>query len=413
MRSEATSSRVRKRLLTVAASVGLVALVAACGGGGSSGSADGNGSGTYKVGVLLGLTGSYSTLGEPELAAAKAYVDRVNKAGGIKGHQLELVTVDSRSEESAAVNGFRKLATQDNVIAILGPSSSGESIAVRQLADSLKVPTITMASASAITKGSAYTFKTFYAPTFSIKAMLFAAAESGKKKVAVITPNSEYGNEAIQATEQFAGAYGLQYVGVERYDPAATDMTPQLTKLRAKNADAVIAFSVLPQSSIIAKNAKQIGLNALLIQGPGGASDAYLTGAGDAANGTLVQGSKSLVPDTVPESDPQKPTLVAFDTAYRAATGKPGNQFAGNSWDAFTLLQAALEKGDVDPSNVTKARQALLDSLNTNIQDVPGLNARYTFTKDDHASESMKGLSVLKVEGGKYVLFNGDIPDKS
>jgi branched-chain amino acid transport system substrate-binding protein len=411
MRYEARTSRVRKRLVTVVASVGLLALVAACGGGGdSSGSADGKGS--YKVGVLLGLTGSYSTLGEPELAAAKAYVDRVNKAGGIKGHQLELVTVDSRSEESAAVNGFRKLATQDKVIAILGPSSSGESIAVRQLADSLKVPTITMASASAITTGSAYTFKTFYAPTFSIKAMLFAAAEAGKKKVAVITPNSEYGNEAIKATQDFAGAYGLEYVGVERYDPAATDMTPQLTKLRAKKAEAVIAFSVLPQSSIIAKNAKQIGLDALLIQGPGGASEAYLTGAGDSAEGTLVQGSKSLVPDTVPEADPQKKTLVAFDTAYRAATGKPGNQFAGNSWDAFTLLQTALEKGDVDPSNLTKARQALLDSLNTNIQDVPGLNARYTFTKDDHASESMKGLSVLKVEGGKYVLFNGDIPDK-
>lgn len=410
MINKAQIPRRRKRLRIVGASMGLLALVAACGSAGS-GSAS-SGKETYKVGLLLGLTGSYSTLGEPEFLSAKAYVDQVNKGGGIKGHQLELVTVDSQSQESAAVNGFRKLATQDNVIAVLGPSSSGESIAVRQLADSLKVPAITMASASAITKGSAYTFKTFYPPTLSIKAMLFAAAESGKKRVAVITPNSEYGAEAIKAAQDNAGAYGLEYLGVEVYDPAATDMTPQLTKLRAKNADAIIAFSVLPQNSIIAKNAKDIGLTALLIQGPGGASGAYLTGAGAAAEGTLVQGSKSLVPDTVPNSDPQKKTLVAFDRAYRAATGKPGNQFAGNAWDAFTLLQVALEKGNVDPGNVTEARKALLDSLNSNIKDVPGLNARYTFTKDVHASESMRGLSVLKVEGGKYVLFNGDIPDK-
>jgi branched-chain amino acid transport system substrate-binding protein len=408
----ALATRLRQHLsksLVTAATISCLAL-AACAPSSNS-SSGGDGGDTYKIGVLVGLTGAYSTLGEPEQKAVQAFADQVNDDGGINGHQIELVFADTRSEESSAVNAFRELVDKDNVVAVVGPSSSGESVAVRQLADQQGIPTISMASAGAITDGSTATFKSFYAPSFSVRAMLFAAAKKGAKTVSVLTPNSEYGDEAIDAAEEYAGDYGLQYQGVERFDPAATDITPQLSKLRSASVDAIIAFAVLPQNAIIARNAEDIGLDAMLIQGPGGASETYLTDAGSAAEGTFVQGSKSLVPDKVPASDPQKDTLMAFDKAYRAATGGPGNQFAGNGWDAMTLLAAALKTEDIDPADVEKARAAILDSLESNIKDVPGLNARYTFTPEDHASENLDGLSVLVVRDGAYELYAGDIPE--
>jgi branched-chain amino acid transport system substrate-binding protein len=402
-------TRNARRTIAALAVAGSMVLLAACGGGEPS-TASGDANAPYRVGLLLGLTGGAAALGVPEQKAAHAYVERVNANGGINGRQLELVTVDSRSDESTAVSSMRKLATQDHVIAVVGPSTSGESVAVRQVADSLKLPTLTLGSAAAITKGSTYAFKCFYSPDISVRAILAAAKDSGAKTVATIAPLNAYGDEGFGAVKDLASEYGLQYLGAERYNADATDLTPQLTKLKGRAPDVVVSYTVLPQSAIILKNAQAIGLKSLIIQGPGASSQELIDKSGSAAEGTLVQGSKSLVKaDLIPADDPQKDVAAAFQEAYQKATGERGGQFAGNAWDGMTLLETALRAGKIDPSDVNAAREALLQSLNTNIKDVPGLNSKYTFDAEHHSSDTLDGVAVLKVENGDFTIFSRDV----
>jgi branched-chain amino acid transport system substrate-binding protein len=402
-------TRSARKGLAAVALVPMMALLAACGGGGSAATGD-EANAPYRVGLLLGLTGGAAALGVPEQKAANAYVERVNANGGINGRKLELVTVDSRSDESTAVSSMRKLATQDNVIAVVGPSTSGESVAVRQVADSLRIPTLTLGSAAAITKGSTYTFKCFYSPDISVRAILSAAKDSGAQTVASIAPLNAYGDEGAGAVKSLASEYGLRYLGAERYNADAVDLTPQLTKLKGRAPDVLVSYTVLPQSAIILKNAQSIGLKSLVIQGPGASSQELITKGGSAAEGTLVQGSKSLVnADLIPDDDPQKKVAAAFQEAYQKATGERGGQFAGNAWDGMTLLETALQAGDIDPSDVNAAREALLKSLNTNIKDVPGLNSKYTFDAEHHSSDTLDGVAVLKVEKGDFTIFSRDV----
>jgi branched-chain amino acid transport system substrate-binding protein len=414
----------------------LTILMAACGGGAEDGAdtaADGegdtatstpgapNGGGTeadgsgcdagsapYRIGVLVGLTGSYAALGEPERDAAEAYAEWANSQGGVNGHPIELVVADTTSSESEAVNQLRRLATQEEVIGIIGPSSSGEGVAIKPVATQLQVPTMVMASTRAIVtpvEEAEYVFKNFPSTDLSLRAQLSFAQEQGAETVAIVGANNAYGQEPIETLPEVAGEFGLEVVGSETFDPAATDMTAQLTTLQADNPDVILVWAVNPANAIIAANSQQLGMDDVQFShSPGAASFGFIETAGEAANGQYVQGTTALVPDSVPEDSPQHEILTQFIETYRDEYGEDPNQFAGNAWDAMALLSEALQAADVNPCDAQAARTALRDSLESNINGFPGINAIYDFGPDDHAGQGLEGLALLQVQDGEFTL---------
>lgn len=384
--------------LALAASMSL----AACGGGDS----ESGGTSTYKVGVLLDLTGPYAAVAEPQKKAVELFKKEiVDKDGGIDGHKVEFVYVDSKSSESEAVNQYRRLATQENVVAVIGPSASGEGLAIKPLTTSVKVPIISPVSAAAIAKpAQAYAYKNFLAAGDSMKAQLEYLKDEGKTKVAMLSSNNAYGQEPAAEFSKEAKALGLDPVASETFDPAATDMTSQLSVVERAKPDAVLVWAVSPSNAIIAKNAKAMNFKPLIFQGPGAGSTGYLELAGDAANGTLVQAGKILVPDDIAADDPQKEAIGTYVDLWHGAYDTEPSQFDAGAWDSALILKDAIENMAGDPSSVQEVRDAINASLEANVKDLAGVGAVYTFNKDVHGPEGSKELAILEVKDDTFVL---------
>jgi ABC-type branched-chain amino acid transport systems, periplasmic component len=404
-------SRAAGARLSVGVSIALVAaLASACGADSSSSGAAGSdgGSDTYKIGALLALTGPYSALGTAEQESVKLFAETVNSKGGINGHKIEIVVADTASDESQAVNQFRKLVTQDNVVAVIGPSSSGEGIATKPTSLSLKTPIIVPASSQSIVtpaNEAKYSFKEFPSTELSLKAQLEYVKSKGWKNVAIIASNNGYGQEPVKTLPGMVSSYGLTVVGSATFPPDATDVTSQLSSLAGKKPDVTLVWAVNPANAIVAKNAKAISYPGVLFNSPGASTNAYIEVGGEATEGTLVQGSKIAVPESIESSDSQYDALQGLLAAWKTGHQDSPSQYAANGWDCMLILQQALEAGKVQPGDPQKTRDAIRDSLEANVKDLPGINAIYSFGPDSHGPSDIKGLAVLTVQNKKFSLL--------
>ncbi|MEU8251216.1 ABC transporter substrate-binding protein [Nonomuraea sp. NPDC048916] len=394
------ADHLRSRRWRLAAAALVPLLLAACGGGGQ---ADGGGAAApYHLGVLVDLTGSYAALGEAEKASTAAFAEKVNAAGGINGRELKLTVVDGRSSESDAVSGVRKLAG-DGALAVIGPSGTSASIAIKPVTAGLKIPAIGMASGTAIVEPineATWMFKNFPDITRSTRAMLSFTKSLGAKSVAVLAPNNAYGQQQSKAVPTLAAEYGLTMAGSELHDPDATDFVPQLTRLKSADPDSVIVFGVVPGSAVVAQNAKQIGFDAEFVYEPGSASPDFIKVGKDAVEGRYVVGTKALVSDSVAEDDPQYQAVKDFTAAY----GAEPTQFAGNGWDAISLITEAIKKTNPDPSNLEAARTAIRDALENDLGGLALVNGVYRYSPTDHSGLGTEGLALLQVRDGAFRL---------
>lgn len=401
-----THRRGAKFLTATAAAV--TVLLAGCSGGGTPAAPGGDAGAKepYKVGVLVALTGSYAALGVPEKQAVELYTKNLNDAGGVNGHKIELVVADTASNEGNAVNQLRKLVTQDQVHAVIGPSSSGESIALRPFSKQLKTPVIALASAEAIVQPSdeaAYMFKEFLDTKLSLKAQMQYAKDQGWTKVALLSTNNGYGQDAANSFDEQVKDAGLELVGKEVFNADATDVTAQLSKLSAASPDVVMVWAVNPANAVVAKTAATLNFKPAIFHSPGAGSPAYITNSGDAAEGTILRGSKVLAYESMKADDKQHAVTKALVDAYQGAHNEAPGQYAANGWDGAIILEAGLKQ--IERSNDVQAtRDALRDALENKTKDLVGVNAIYNFTPEYHGPTTLTGLAVLGVENGKFVV---------
>jgi branched-chain amino acid transport system substrate-binding protein len=361
----------------------------------------------YKVGLLLGLTGSYAGLGTLQRQAIELYFGDVNAAGGINGRQVELTVLDSASDEGTAVNQLRKLALEDKVDIVIGPSSSGESVAVKPFATSLKIPVLSLASAESIVTpadSATYIFKAFTDTKLALGAQLELAKERGWTKIALLSSNNGYGQEAAKDIDPIAAASGVEIVSSEVFDPKATDVTAQLTKIGTSNPDAVLVWAVNPANAIVAKSAESIGFKPVLFNAAGAGSPTFITNAGTAAENTLLQGSKVLAASSMDPTDPQFAVTQNFVKVYTAKYNVAPGQYEASAWDASILFQNAIEKIAANDGSQQATRDAIRDSLENNTNDVVGVNGIFTFRSDFHGPTGLAGLAVLRVVDGTFTV---------
>jgi branched-chain amino acid transport system substrate-binding protein len=394
----------RRGLRAAAIGLALALTATACGGGGG-GTAPGEPE-SYRVGALLGLTGAYAAISEPERQALELYVEGLNADGGINGRPVELVVADTGSNESEAVNQLRRLVTQEEVVAVIGPSSSGEAVALRPISTSLRVPVMAIAASNAIITPPAespYMFKEFPASLDSLRAQLTYAQEQGWTRVAMLSSNNGYGQEPAGALPDMIGEFGLELVGAETFPPDATDMTPQLSALAGTAPDVTLVWAVNPANAVVARNARDISYPGALFQAPGAASAQYIELGGDAVEGTLLQGSKVLVSDAVAADDPQKAVLTDFVAAWQAEYDATPSQYAAGGWDSSLLTFTALAATDpalTDPQEVRDALRVALEATS----GVSGVLAVYSFSPEQHGPQGIDGLAIIRLENGAFVL---------
>ncbi len=349
-----------------------------------------------KIGALLSVTGPAAFLGAPEARTLEMLTEQVNARGGIAGHKVKLIVKDTGASPEKAVSFARQLIDEEKVFAIIGPSTSGETMAVKGIAEEAKTLLISLAAAEVIVNPVAsHVFKTAQKDSHAAALIFQDMKKRGITRIAVFSSNTGFGKAGKEQIAKLAPEYGIQIVLDEVYDKAATDLSAEATKLKGANAQAVLNWSIEPAQSILVKNIRQLGLTIPIYQSHGFGNLAYAKAAGSAAEGVIFPLGRLAVADALPAGNPQKPVLVAYRDAYQKRYGEEVSGFGGYAWDAFQLLAAAVEKVGLDRAKVRAALE--------NTQGFVGQSGVFRFSAADHNGLGLDSFEMLTVKDGKFV----------
>ena len=194
----------------------------------------------YKIGAVLSLTGTYAALGASEKNAIELEVKRINDAGGINGKQLEVIIEDDATDEAKAVAAASKLIDQDGVIAILGATGTGQTMAMRGDIERAGIPQISMAGGTVITNEfDPLVFQTPWSNTIVVPFVLDAIKHDGHTKIALHLRHRRLRQGRPRRRARGGAARsGIEIVSDQTFNPGDTDMTAQLTKIKGSGAEA-------------------------------------------------------------------------------------------------------------------------------------------------------------------------------
>lgn len=352
---------------------------------------------TIKIGALFSVTGPPSFLGEPERNSAKMVVDEINAKGGIKGKKLELIVYDTQGDATKAVQAANRLIKEDKVVAIIGPSTTGESMAVIPVAEKEGIPLISCAAGSKITDPvKKWVFKTAQNDGLAVAKIYEYLNKRKLTKVAILTVSDGFGSSGREQLKAHAEKFGIQVVIDETYGPKDTDMTSQLTKIRGSQAQVIICWGTNPGPAVIAKNVKQLGIKLPLFMSHGVSSKKFIELAGDASEGIMIPSGRVIVADVLPSSEKQKKNLLAFVKDYQNHYKTEGDHFGGHAWDAVMLLKGAIERGAETPA-------AIRDQLEKT-SGFAGIGGIFTYSATDHAGLSKDAFVLVEIKNRDWTL---------
>ena len=352
----------------------------------------------YKVGASLDISGPASFLGEPERNTLVMMQEKINLGGGINGHPLELIIYDNATDTTKHVMATKRLIEQDQVLAIIGPSTSGNSLAGIPVIEKAGLPNISLgASIKIVQPVKKWVFKTVKSDALNLTKMLTHAQKMGAKKVAMIYADTSYGVSGKEEFDKIAPKLGFTIVASETYGDKDTDMTAQLTKIKASGAEVIMVWSGSPAGSIICKNVKQLGIKAKLYHSTGWASQQYVDLAGDSANGVLLSAGRFLVMDQIPYWNPYRPVLEMYKNDFETKFKLKVNEFGGHAWDAMALILKALEKVGPDKAKIRDEIEKTKNHL--------GINGNFNFSPTDHNGLDLSSFVMIEVENQKFKLI--------
>ncbi|ACD95576.1 ABC transporter substrate-binding protein [Trichlorobacter lovleyi] len=357
--------------------------------------------GTIKIGGLFSVTGPASFLGEPEKKTLEMLVADLNAKGGINGQKLEAVIYDTAGDATKAVQLATKLIKNDKVVAIIGPSTTGESMAVLALTEKEKIPLISCAAGIKITepaKDRKFTFKTPANDHVAVEKILQYAARVKQKNLAILTVTDGFGASGREQLKVSAAQKGFKVVADETYGPKDTDMTPQLTKIRSSKADAIICWGTNPGPAIITKNIKQLGIKTPVYMSHGVASKKYIELASPAAaEGIMLPAGKLAVYDVLPKNDPQQKLLREYDAAYKKTHGVEASTFGGYAYDAFLLVTNAIRTKGATPAQIR-------DGLEQT-KKLVSVSGVFNMSANDHNGLDLSAFEMVKIHKGDWSIL--------
>lgn len=355
----------------------------------------------YKIGAIFSVTGAASFLGEPEKNTVLMLVEQINKSGGINGHPLEVIIEDSKSDETQAVLSAKKLLEKDKVLAIIGPSTTGESMALVPIMTEAKTPLISCAAGANITtpvKERYWIFKTPQYDTSAVEAIYTHMKKKGIKKVGITTITTGFGDAGRKALLEMAPKFGISIVADERYGPKDTDMTTQLVKIKSAGAQAIINWSVGPGQVIVTKNWYALKMGIPLYQSHGWGSKKNIELAGKAAEGVIAPLGRLVVWDKIPDKHPQKAILKKYVTDYEARYKSEPGTFGGHAYDSLMMVVEALK-------NVGPDKKKIRDYIETKIKKWPGTGGIFNMSPNDHCGLDMTAFEMVIVKNGDWEIL--------
>ncbi len=353
-----------------------------------------------KIGALVAVTGPASLLGAPEARTLEMRVQELNAKGGVGGRPIQLVLKDTGSSPEKAVSFARQLVEEEKVLAIIGPSTSGETMAVKALVEESRTPMLSMAAAEAIVSPVApHVFKVAPKDSAAVEVLFRRMRKMGISRIGLLSSNTGFGKGGKEFVEKLAPQHGITLAVNEVYDKNATDLTAEVTKLKGANVQAVLNWSTEPAQSIVVKNVRQLGLAVPIFQSHGFANLQYVKAAGSAAEGVIFPASRIVVADQLPATDPQKPVVEAYRKAYEARYKEDVSTFGGHAWDALGILVRAIEQVGPDRAKVRAAVEGTKGFV--------GTAGVFQFSPADHNGLDVSAFELCTVKNGRFAPLGG------
>ena len=374
--------------------------LAGCSGGSmddsSSSSAKASGD-SITIGTVTTNSGTAAAYGEAEVKGFELAVSEINAKGGINGKKVKLESMDDKGDATEASNAFNKLAGDNSVLGVVGPTISSTTAAVAPLADQSKLPAIAPAATSDSIETGGYMFRTCFKDSYQGEIAAKFAAETLKvKKVAVLYGTGDpYSSGVGEAFAKAAEKLGLEVVDKESSSSADdTEYSAQLQKIQASGAELLYApyyYSVA--GPYIIPQARSVGFEGY-VMGPDGYDGLKLTGDKSQYNKTYYTTHYSA-------DDNTNTKVQDFIKSYKSKNNAEPNTFAALGYDTIYMIKQAIEKAG---ENATRedVRNAVAGMT------FDGVTGKFTM---DKSGSPTKSVTVLEMKDGKPV-YNTTVQPK-
>ncbi|MBL8471914.1 MAG: ABC transporter substrate-binding protein [Rhodocyclaceae bacterium] len=365
----------------------------------------------WRIGVSGPFTGGSAPMGLSMRDGIRLAAAEINAAGGILGEPLVLIERDDESRPELGVRIAQDFVVRANVVAVVGIVNTGVALASQRIYQNARLPMLT-----AVATGTIIT-KQFHPPQYadnyifrvsvndSIQAEMIVAEAVDKRRftrLAILHDSTNYGLLGREDLEAALARRGLKPVLVERFDLRGADMTKQVSRARAADAQALLTYGIGPELASIANVTARLGWSVPLIGSWTLSMSNFLDNAGPNAEGARM-------PQTMLQ-EPQNARQRSFIAAWRKAYGPAriaSPSAAAQAYDALMMLAAALrQSGTRDGSAI----RAALENLQ---EPIDGVVQRYErpFSHTDHEAIDSAQVPVLgEVRNGKVVSAYGATP---
>ena len=374
-----------KRILVALLLLTALILTFACerrGGGGT------NDSGPIVIGYYGDLSGRTSNFGQSTKEGVLMAADEINKAGGINGRQVQILSEDDEGRAEKAATVVTKLIDQDKVVALVGEVASGNTLAAAPKAQSSKIPMISPSSTNpTVTEVGDYIFRVCFIDPFQGEVMAKFAANSLKAKTAAIMLdfNAPYSRGLAEFFTASFTKLGGKIVNEQSYTQGDRDYKGQLTAIRSFNPDVIYIPGYYGEVGVIAKQSQQLGIKVPLLGGDGWDAVQLWELGGDSLNNSYISNHYSV--------DDPKPEIQKFVADYNGRYSKRPDALAALGYDAMRVLADAIKRSGT--TDGPKLRDAIAQT-----QNFPGVTGIITI--DAHRN-AVKSAVVLKLQNQKYL----------
>lgn len=332
------------------------------------------------------MTGDSAQFGDMKVKAIQLAIDEANAAGGINGKQIELMVGDDTGNPKEAPNVAQKIASDPNVMAVIGHWNSSCTLAARGIYQAAGLPAIPDSVNKAITDGTTpCVFRISLTDTAQANLLAqYAYNQMGKRKAAILYTSNDFG---IGLRGDFTAEFeklGGKVVAAEAYfEGQSKDFSPQLTKIKAAEPDLLFIPGYYVETALICKQAERLGLKVDKLGTDGISSEELIKIGGKSVEGVKFAGF--FHPD-VEFSGTKK-----FVEAFRAKYNKEPDTYAALAYDSAKMVIDGMKQNGV-------SREGILKFLK-DAKDYPGVAGPITFVNNDVT----RGIIVIEVKDGKFV----------
>ncbi|MDQ1240195.1 MAG: branched-chain amino acid transport system substrate-binding protein [Thermodesulfobacteriota bacterium] len=337
------------------------------------------------IGAYMPMTGSVAGFGQmcwSGIEVAKKMEPEV------LGRPVEMKLVDTKSEKADSANAVSRLIEKEKVVAILGETISGNTIAGSDYAERRKIPMISPTATNPIvTQGKKYVFRVCFIDTDQglVGARLALDTLKAKSAALIYDISQDYSVGLANFFKKEFTAGGGQIVSETKFKSGDRDFSPQLSRIKSLNPDIIYAPIYYTELALIAKQAREMGLKAPIVAGDGAQAPELIELGGPAVEDIYF--TAHFHEDMVNTERGKK-----FLAKFKAETGKPLDSFTAMGADAYYVtLDAIRRAGSVDP---TQIRDALVKT-----KDFEGVSGKISLKEDGNA---IKEIVINKVKDGKF-----------